>query len=118
MAVQAVEARAHRVKTPSLLTVCHTKLTAPRPPQQPSYQQSCFGGSFTTNFQGSVTGAFADGWTVTGGNIDWIYSLWQAPPGCDNSIDLNGGTKGTISRSFSTVAFSTYTLFFAVSELD
>lgn len=54
------------------------------------------------------------GWTVSGGNIDYIGSYWQAAQG-SRSIDLAGSTLGTISQTFDTQIGWLYTVDFAMA---
>jgi len=51
------------------------------------------------------------GWTVTGGNIDYIGTYWVASDG-SRSLDMNGTTTGTMSQSFSTLIGTTYEVLF------
>ncbi len=61
---------------------------------------------------GSVTGGFNGlqqwtivfgGWTVTAGSVDLIGTEWQRSPSGGRSIDLDGGSPGTISQTLNTV---------------
>ncbi len=47
------------------------------------------------------------GWDVTAGNVDFITTLWQAHDGT-RSIDLDGGTAGTIAQTFDTISGHPY----------
>jgi choice-of-anchor C domain-containing protein len=61
------------------------------------------------------------GWTVVGGNINYINDYWSAADGT-RSIDLNGwgvpagtGSVGGVSQTFDTEAGHTYQVSFAMS---
>jgi len=66
------------------------------------------GGGFSTIPTG---GAAIDGWSVTGGTVDWINGYWQAAAGT-HSIDLDGNSPGTISQVISTAIGARYRLSF------
>jgi len=70
------------------------------------------GGGFTT--LGSGSGAMT-GWTVSGGDIDWIRGYWQSADGDGFSVDLNGNTPGAVSQTINTVSGQTYHLTFDLS---
>jgi choice-of-anchor C domain-containing protein len=55
------------------------------------------------------------GWTVSGGNVDWIKGYWQSSDGDGFSVDLNGDQPGAISQTIDTVIGQTYTLSFDMS---
>lgn len=50
-----------------------------------------------------------NGWTVSGGSIDYIGSLWAASDG-SRSLDLAGNSAGTIEQSFDTVIGRSYSV--------
>ena len=55
------------------------------------------------------------GWTRTGGSIDHIcVALWDAALGL-RSIDMSGGTAGTIEQSFATIAGGEYRVTFSMA---
>lgn len=54
------------------------------------------------------------GWTVTGGDIDYIGGLWQAGEG-GRSLDMVGCSQGTISQTFDTVAGTRYLVSFLMA---
>lgn len=66
------------------------------------------GYSFTTHYPGSA--AITD-WNVTSGTVDYILSLWQASDGV-RSIDLSGGSAGSISQELSTTPGMIYEVLF------
>ncbi|EXI66439.1 MAG: hypothetical protein AW08_02553 [Candidatus Accumulibacter adjunctus] len=68
-------------------------------------------GTFTTL---GLNNSQITGWTVSGGNIDYIGSYWQAAQG-NRSIDLAGNTLGTISQTFDTQVGWLYTVQFAMA---
>jgi choice-of-anchor C domain-containing protein len=68
-------------------------------------------GTFTTL---GLNNSQITGWTVSGGNIDYIGSYWQAAQG-SRSIDLAGNTLGTISQTFDTQIGGLYTVEFAMA---
>ncbi len=47
-----------------------------------------------------------NGWTVTGGSIDWIGNYWEASDG-NNSLDMNGTSAGTILSDFFATSIGT-----------
>ena len=53
-------------------------------------------GNFTTLYAGDSTSI--TGWTITGGNVDYIGSYWTAADG-SRSLDLNGLVPGSISQT-------------------
>ncbi|MER7707664.1 choice-of-anchor C family protein [Kitasatospora sp. NPDC097605] len=54
-------------------------------------------------------------WTVTAGSVDLIGAgFWQAAEG-DQSLDLNGGTNGAVTQSFTTVPGTTYSVTYALA---
>jgi choice-of-anchor C domain-containing protein len=69
-------------------------------------------GSFDTLGTGSTA---ITGWTVTGGNIDYIGGLWQAAQG-SRSLDMVGNSLGSIAQSFDTTAGAQYKVEFALSS--
>jgi choice-of-anchor C domain-containing protein len=69
-------------------------------------------GDFSTITTGP-SGAAISGWTVTG-SIDWINSYWTAQNG-QNSIDLLGGSSGTIAQTLNTIAGQQYELTYWLS---
>jgi choice-of-anchor C domain-containing protein len=76
-------------------------------------------GTFSTpppgQFDANVTGTTIPGWTVTSGNVDWINTYWQQPPGGGFSLDMDGSTPGAISQTVATTAGVTYDLTFELS---
>ncbi|HAY26293.1 MAG TPA: PEP-CTERM sorting domain-containing protein [Candidatus Accumulibacter sp.] len=68
-------------------------------------------GTFTTL---GLNNSQITGWTVSGGNIDYIGTYWQAANG-SRSIDLAGNTLGTISQTFDTNIGWVYTVDFAMA---
>ena len=62
---------------------------------------------FTSEMASGLTG-----WTIESGNIDLIGTLWT-PHGPQQSIDLSGCERGTISQSIATVPDALYKLSFA-----
>ena len=57
-----------------------------------------------------------DGWTVTGGSVDYIGSYWTAQEG-SRSVDLAGTSLGTLSQMLTdTVAGQSYLVSFYVSK--
>ena len=69
-------------------------------------------GTFDTLYAGSTA---ITGWTVTGGNIDYIGALWQAADG-SRSLDMVGNSLGTIAQTFDTAAGAQYKVDFALSS--
>ena len=65
-------------------------------------------GSFTTFAAGS--GALL-GWDITTGSVDLINTHWQPSHG-NYSLDLSGGSDGTIAQSFATVIGQKYVVSF------
>ncbi|MFE1358797.1 choice-of-anchor C family protein [Streptomyces harbinensis] len=54
-------------------------------------------------------------WQITSGSVDLIGAgFWQAAEG-DQSVDLSGGTAGTIAQTFTTVPGTTYTVTYALA---
>jgi choice-of-anchor C domain-containing protein len=69
-------------------------------------------GSFATQSVGSTA---ITGWTIEGGNLDWIGSYWQNAEG-SRSLDLNGGGPVTISQSLTGLVIGQqYAVSFAMS---
>ena len=66
-------------------------------------------GTFTPNMASGVTG-----WTIESGNIDLIGTLWTSYEP-DQSIDLSGCERATISQSIVTVPDEVYKLSFALA---
>lgn len=55
------------------------------------------------------------GWTIqSGGSVDLIRSYWQAADGAQ-SLDLSGGSAGTIYQDFTLSQSGSYNLFFAMA---
>lgn len=70
-------------------------------------------GGFATVSNGNSTAI--NGWTVSGGTIDYIGSYWQADDGL-RSIDLSGNGPGSISTMITNmIAGVTYEIVFALS---
>lgn len=69
---------------------------------------NAFSGNFVT------LGSGLDGWTINAGTVDLIHSYWQ-PAGGSYSLDLNGGSAGTISQSFATTVGGTYNVSFSLA---
>ncbi|MER7770805.1 choice-of-anchor C family protein [Kitasatospora sp. NPDC096140] len=68
-------------------------------------------GSFTNLATGQTIGP----WRITAGNIDLIGAgFWQAAEG-DQSVDLNGGTGGTIAQTFTTTPGTAYSVTYALA---
>lgn len=76
-----------------------------------SFEAGTAPGVFTTYGTGSPA---ISGWTIGIGNVDYIGSYWQASDGV-RSIDLNGGTIGTISQTIMLNPGSRYVLTFDMS---
>ena len=76
-----------------------------------SFEAGTNPGAFTTLGTGSPN---VTGWTIGAGTIDYIGSYWQASDGV-RSIDLNGGSVGTISQTIAVNPGSRYTLTFDLS---
>lgn len=74
----------------------------------PSFETGPAPGSFITLPTGNTQ---ITGWTVGGGGIDYIGTLWSHKDG-SRSIDLNALSAGSISKTFSTVVNTTYTVSF------
>jgi choice-of-anchor C domain-containing protein len=55
-----------------------------------------------------------EGWTVTGGDIDYIGGYWSAADGA-RSLDMSGFQAGSISQDFGTVIGELYEVRFALS---
>jgi choice-of-anchor C domain-containing protein len=56
------------------------------------------------------------GWTVGGAGVDVIAStLWQAPSGMSQSVDLNALGSGSVSQSIDVYAGTQYTIAFYLS---
>ncbi|HAT29519.1 MAG TPA: PEP-CTERM sorting domain-containing protein [Janthinobacterium sp.] len=70
--------------------------------------------SFNGNFTSSGTGSGLSGWTVNSGSVDLINSYW-APAAGHYSLDLNGGSAGTISEALTTVVGQSYTVSFSLA---
>ncbi len=81
------------------------------PFQNGSFETGPIPGSYATKATGNSS---ITGWTVTGGNIDYIGSYWLAADG-NRSIDLAGNTLGTLSQSFDTSIGGLYTVQFAMA---
>jgi len=54
-------------------------------------------------------------WTIVSGSIDWIRGYWQSADTDGYSIDLNGGSGGTLAQTINTVAGQAYNLSFSLS---
>lgn len=50
------------------------------------------------------------GWAISAGTIDGIGNYWQAAAGTNNSIDMFGNSRGTLSQTINTVAGQTYSV--------
>ena len=61
-------------------------------------------------YSGGSIGAF----DVTGGNVDWIGTYWQASDGA-HSVDMSGTSLGTIETTFATIIGTTYDVSFAMA---
>ncbi|WNE96810.1 choice-of-anchor C family protein [Streptomyces luomodiensis] len=78
-------------------------------------------GSFETprvaanTFTNVGTGGTIGPWKVTAGNVDHIGAgYWQAAEG-DQSVDLNGGTAGTVAQTFTTVPGKRYVVTYSLA---
>lgn len=69
------------------------------------------GGTINTFPAGSTA---IPGWTVTGVNIDYLSTYWQAADGI-HSLDLSGTGAGGVEQTFDTVAGRTYRVRFALA---
>jgi choice-of-anchor C domain-containing protein len=67
------------------------------------------GGNYTSVNAGDSTSI--TGWTVTAGSVDLIGGYWLASHG-SNSLDMDGGSTGAISQTFTTVIGQAYTVGF------
>ncbi|MEQ1604066.1 MAG: choice-of-anchor C family protein [Pyrinomonadaceae bacterium] len=76
-----------------------------------SFEDGPCGGSFDSLPAGNNN---ITGWTIGGGGVDLICSLWQASD-ADRSIDLNLLTPGSLSQDLETVAGLTYAVTFDMS---
>lgn len=87
--------------------------TAASPFQNGSFEEpsTTVIGAFGTYGAGSTA---ITGWTVGGGGVDWVGTLWKAADGA-RSIDLNAFTAGSISQAFDTSTGHTYRVTFALS---
>ncbi|MEF8697988.1 MAG: choice-of-anchor C family protein [Candidatus Accumulibacter sp. UW26] len=81
------------------------------PFQNGSFEIGPTPGSYATKATGNSS---ITGWTVSGGNIDYIGSYWLAAAG-NRSIDLAGTTLGTLSQIFDTHIGGRYTVEFAMA---
>lgn len=81
--------------------------------ETPSVTSGHFVGSVTNSTSGYSTGNF--GWTIASGNIDHIYTYWDAHTG-NNSIELNGDTPATIEQTVTTIPGKRYQLSFYYSD--
>ena len=73
-----------------------------------SFETGTDPGGFTTLSTGSTA---IDNWTVTGGDIEYIGSYWQASDG-QRSLDLNGNVPGAIAQTFNTTTGQSYLVTF------
>lgn len=70
------------------------------------------GSNYVTIGTGGLIGDVNGGWTVTGGNVDYIGGYWQ-PQGGSRSVDLNGNNAaGTIQQAIDTVIGQAYAVTF------
>ena len=76
-----------------------------------SFEMGVNPGAFRTLGVGSPD---VTGWTVTSGTVDYIGSYWQASDGV-RSIDMSGGSIGTISQTLALTSGTRYTLTFDLS---
>ncbi|MER0244645.1 choice-of-anchor C family protein [Streptomyces sp. HSW2009] len=68
------------------------------------------------SFTNVPTGGSIGPWAVTAGNVDHIgRGFWQAADR-DQSVDLNGGTAGTIAQTFPTTPGKTYEVSYALAS--
>ena len=76
------------------------------------------------NVSGTLNGGFQTvgvgdpsitGWTLFGGNVDWITGYWQSSYGDGFSVDMDGTTQGAIGQTIATVVGQTYNLTFDMS---
>ena len=70
-----------------------------------------FNGSYSQKNRGKKIGP----WKVTAGSVDLVHGYWEKSPAGGNSIDMDGGSPGTITQSIATQKDVAYTLSFAVS---
>ena len=74
------------------------------------------GGTLNGGFQTVGVGNTAiTGWTLYGGNVDWITGYWQSSDGDGFSVDMDGNTQGAIGQYITTVVGQTYNLTFDMS---
>ena len=73
------------------------------------------GGIYNRLYAGSASATAIPGWTVTAGNIDWIYNYWPSEDGDGYSLDMNGDAPGAISQTFATTFGYTYVVQFYLS---
>jgi choice-of-anchor C domain-containing protein len=75
-----------------------------------SFETGVDPGVFTTLFAPDST--TIQGWTVTGGSVDYIGTYWQASNG-SRSLDMDGISQGTVAQqTLATVAGQTYRVSF------
>lgn len=67
-------------------------------------------GGFSLRNTASTIGA----WTVVSGNVEIVRTYWQPNSGAQ-SLDLNGGTAGSIQQSITTIANHVYQISFAMA---
>ncbi|MEU9043883.1 MULTISPECIES: choice-of-anchor C family protein [unclassified Kitasatospora] len=68
--------------------------------------------AFTEFSAGQVIGP----WQVVSGSVDLAGAgFWQAAEG-DQSLDLNGGSSGTVAQTFTTVPGATYSVTYALAS--
>jgi choice-of-anchor C domain-containing protein len=51
------------------------------------------------------------GWNVASGTVDYIGTFWQATDG-NRSVDLDGGSQGSLQQTFETASGATYEVLF------
>jgi choice-of-anchor C domain-containing protein len=76
---------------------------------------SYVGGSYMELTFGNPNATAIQGWTVTGGSVDWIGSYWPAADG-SKSIDMSGLALGTlVSQTIVTTPGNSYLLTFQMA---
>ena len=85
--------------------------TCEPPVQNGGFEQPAL---FVSNLTISAGSTALDPWTVTGGGLDLVHTLWDPAEGL-NSISLNGVGPSTITQTVSTLPGTSYSLGFAMA---
>ncbi len=78
----------------------------------PRFMTAAASGGFTTYSVGTM-----GGWNVTAGSVDLFQTGTNATPSGGRSVDMDGGSPGTITQNITTVVGNVYTVRFQMQNI-